>query len=59
MEGTKMFKLPDGKYADGSWELNLYVTDLQVEKTLSVTGDIHIGGIMLKLVEELGEYQWE
>lgn len=52
MEG-KMFKLPDGKYADGSWELNLYVTDLQVEKTLSVTGDIHIGGIMLKLVEEL------
>ena len=53
-----MFKLPDGKYADGSWELNLYVTDLQVEKTLSVTGDIHIGGIMLKLVEELGEYQY-
>lgn len=50
-----MFKLPDGKYADGSWELNIHVTDLDIKKTLRVTGDQHIGGVMLKLVEELGK----
>lgn len=40
---------------DGSWELNIVVTDLQVEKTLRVKGDLHVGGVMLKLVEALGE----
>lgn len=40
---------------DGSWELNITVTDLQVERTLRVTGDLHIGGVMLQLVEALGE----
>jgi len=39
---------------DGSWELNIVVTDLQVEKTLRVRGDLHVGGVMLKLVEALG-----
>ncbi|XP_033646750.1 fermitin family homolog 2-like [Asterias rubens] len=48
-----MYKLPDGKYADGSWELNIYVTNLQQEKQIRVTGDLHIGGVMLKLVESL------
>lgn len=38
---------------DGSWELNIVVTDLQVEKTLRVRGDLHVGGVMLKLVEAL------
>ncbi|GIY90749.1 unc-112-related protein [Caerostris darwini] len=38
---------------DGSWELNVLVTDLQVERTLRVKGDLHIGGLMLNLVEEL------
>ncbi|KAG8191181.1 hypothetical protein JTE90_011865 [Oedothorax gibbosus] len=38
---------------DGSWELNVLVTDLQVERTLRVKGDMHIGGLMLHLVEEL------
>ena len=50
-----MYKLPDGKYADGSWELNIYVTNLQQEKQIRVTGDLHIGGVMLKLVESLGK----
>ncbi|KAG9510052.1 Unc-112-related protein, partial [Fragariocoptes setiger] len=36
-----------------SWDLRIYVTDLQVERTLRVKGDMHIGGIMLRLVEEL------
>ena len=39
---------------DGSWELNILVTDLQVERTLRVMGDLHIGGVMVKLVEALG-----
>lgn len=40
---------------DGSWNLRVYVTDLQVERTLRVKGDLHIGGVMLKLVEDLGK----
>ena len=38
---------------DGSWELNITVTDLAVDKTLRVTGDLHMGGVMVKLVEAL------
>ena len=45
----------DGSRVDGSWELNILVTDLQVEKTLRVMGDLHIGGVMVKLVQELGK----
>ena len=40
---------------DGSWELRILVTDLQVERTLRVKGDLHIGGLMIKLVDELGK----
>lgn len=40
---------------DGSWELTIIVTDLQVERILRVKGDLHIGGVMLKLVESLGK----
>ena len=39
---------------DGSWELRVLVTDLQVERTIRVHGDLHIGGLMIKLVDELG-----
>jgi kindlin 2 len=39
---------------DGSWQLKIFVTDLKVERTLRVKGDLHVGGVMLKLVEELG-----
>ena len=38
---------------DGSWDLQLLVTDLQVERVLRVTGDDHIGGVMIKLVDML------
>lgn len=41
--------------ADGSWNLQIYVSDLQVDRTLRVKGDLHIGGVMLRLVEDLGE----
>lgn len=36
-----------------SWDLRIFIADLQVERTLRVKGDMHIGGVMLKLVEEL------
>ena len=38
---------------DGSWDLQLLVTDLQVERVLRVSGDDHIGGVMIKLVDML------
>ena len=38
---------------DGSWELKIYVTDLKVERSLRVKGDLHVGGVMFKLVEDL------
>lgn len=48
--------MADGKViGDGSWELHVHVTDLQVERILRVKSDLHIGGVMLRLVEELGE----
>lgn len=46
--------MPDGCYADGTWELKMHVTDLHRDVSLRVTGEIHIGGVMLKLVEKLG-----
>ncbi|KAG8320325.1 hypothetical protein J6590_071103 [Homalodisca vitripennis] len=42
---------------DGSWNLRVYVTDLQVERSLRVKGDLHIGGVMLRLVEDLVPYK--
>uniref|UniRef100_A0A673Z4P4 FERM domain containing kindlin 2 n=1 Tax=Salmo trutta TaxID=8032 RepID=A0A673Z4P4_SALTR len=45
--------MPDGCYADGTWELKMHVTDLHRDVSLRVTGEIHIGGVMLKLVEKL------
>lgn len=49
-------RMPDGCYADGTWELKMHVTDLHRDVSLRVTGEIHIGGVMLKLVEKLGMY---
>jgi len=40
---------------DGSWELRILVTDLQVERTIRVQSDLHVGGVMIKLVDELGK----
>ena len=38
---------------DGSWDLQLVVTDLQVERVLRVVGGEHVGGVMIKLVDML------
>lgn len=40
---------------DNSWNIRVLITDLQVEKTLRVKGDLHIGGVMLKLSKTEGE----
>uniref|UniRef100_A0A452UKM6 Kindlin-2 N-terminal domain-containing protein n=1 Tax=Ursus maritimus TaxID=29073 RepID=A0A452UKM6_URSMA len=40
-------RMPDGCYADGTWELSVHVTDLNRDVTLRVTGEVHIGGVML------------
>ena len=40
---------------DGSWELRILVTDLQVERSIRVQSDLHVGGVMIKLVDELGK----
>ena len=45
----------NGIKIDGSWELQIYVTDLKIERRLRVMGDLHVGGVMLKLVETLSE----
>lgn len=42
---------------DNTWNLRVMITDLQVEKTLRVKGDLHIGGVMLKLSKTEGEFQ--
>uniref|UniRef100_A0A671SKW7 Kindlin-2 N-terminal domain-containing protein n=1 Tax=Sinocyclocheilus anshuiensis TaxID=1608454 RepID=A0A671SKW7_9TELE len=39
-------RMPDGCYADGTWELKMHVTDLNRDVSLRVTGEIHIGGVM-------------
>ena len=40
---------------DGSWNLKIDVTDMNTERVLRVKGDTHIGGVMLKLVDDLGK----
>lgn len=41
-------------YIDGSWELSVKVTDYLTDTvTLRVPGELHIGGLMLKLAEVL------
>ena len=49
----------EGQLVDGSWLLNIRVTDLidgiDREKSLRVKGDLHVGGLMLRLVELLGK----
>jgi len=56
---TKM--MTSSGLVDGSWELSVVVTNVQItekvptERTLRVKGDLHVGGVMLKLVEALGK----
>ena len=49
--------MSDGQLVDGSWELTVTVSDLQVEKIIRVRGDMHVGGVMLQLVDALGGFR--
>ncbi|XP_048475505.1 fermitin family homolog 3-like [Rhincodon typus] len=49
-------KTSSGDYVDASWELKIVVEELGPEAepiTLRVNGDVHIGGIILQLVEKI------
>ncbi|XP_053135011.1 fermitin family homolog 3 isoform X2 [Hemicordylus capensis] len=49
-------KTATGEYIDDSWELSVFVEELGPEAEpvkLRVTGNIHIGGIMLQIVDKL------
>lgn len=47
------------EYGSHTWELLLTVDhqyeDVEKEFKLQVTGDLHVGGLMLKLVEKISE----
>ncbi|EDW19632.1 unc-112-related protein [Drosophila mojavensis] len=43
---------------ENTWNLRIFITDLQVEKTLRVRGDQHIGGVMLQLVDPEMPKDW-
>ena len=51
-KGPEMMK--NQMVGEGTWTLSIFVTDLQVERNLRVRGDMHIGGVMIRLVDELG-----
>lgn len=51
-------KTAAGDYIDSSWELRVFVGEEDPEAesvTLRVTGESHIGGVLLKIVEEISE----
>jgi len=56
--------MADGRYADGSWELKIKVTDLnikddkgdiikEVDIPVLVTTELHVGGVIARLVDAL------
>ncbi|XP_067604677.1 fermitin family homolog 3 [Pseudorca crassidens] len=53
-------KTATGDYIDSSWELRVFVGEEDPEAesvTLRVTGESHIGGVLLKIVEEIKRKQ--
>ncbi|KAE8607460.1 hypothetical protein XENTR_v10011192 [Xenopus tropicalis] len=50
-------KTSSGEYIDSSWELKIYVEDMGPDAdpvTFRVTGETHIGGVILQAVEKIG-----
>ena len=41
--------------ADGSWDLTIFITDMNVEQTIRTRGDLHVAGLMLKIVNAVGK----
>ncbi|KAJ1065954.1 hypothetical protein K5549_013467 [Capra hircus] len=53
-------KTATGDYIDSSWELRVFIGEEDPEAeslTLRVTGESHIGGVLLKIVEEIKRKQ--
>ncbi|KAK1335492.1 hypothetical protein QTO34_003278 [Cnephaeus nilssonii] len=53
-------KTATGDYIDSSWELRVFVGEEDPEAesvTLRVTGESHIGGVLLKIVEQINRKQ--
>nr|XP_009862486.1 fermitin family homolog 2 [Ciona intestinalis] len=64
MSALSGVRMADGRYADGSWELKITVTDMsikneqgeilkEVEIPVLVTTELHVGGVIAKLVDSL------
>lgn len=43
--------------ASRTWQLDVFVTDLNVSKSIEVNGQTHVGQVMLDLVEKLGKQE--
>ena len=41
---------------DHTWNLGIYVTDINASKDLLVRGDRHVGGVMMSLVDSIGKF---
>ena len=39
---------------DGTCALGIFVTDINVSKEIYARGDMHVGGVMVKLVDAIG-----
>ncbi|CAK8692586.1 fermitin family homolog 2-like [Clavelina lepadiformis] len=64
MSALSGVRMADGRYADGSWELKIKVTDMSIKNErgelitdvdipVLVTTELHIGGVIAKLVDQL------
>ena len=38
---------------DGSYDVTVHVTDMNIEKSIRVRGDVHVGGLMLRISNAL------
>ncbi|TNN14542.1 Fermitin family 1 [Schistosoma japonicum] len=43
----------DGNYIDGSWELSVFVEDINTNVSVRVLGDLPLGGLMHRIVEKV------
>nr|CAB3245797.1 fermitin family homolog 2 [Phallusia mammillata] len=64
MSALSGVRMADGRYADGSWELKIKVTDMAIKNEhgetiknvdipVLVTTELHVGGVIAKLVDSL------
>lgn len=43
---------------ENSWNLRVYITDLKIEKNIRVKGELHVGGVMLRLADYDSPKDW-